>query len=118
MPESGGHEVVVQRGNIYMTHETCACYFRDIHSVALVRRDNHILLMPLVRDSGGGLLLKVRNRQGDRVVHAQEFLRGLGLIEDFAEHHVSVSWRPELAGLELLNLPLPDARSAMAPDGC
>ncbi len=61
--------------------------------------------MPLTRDSAGGLLLKRRNARGDRVIHAQEFFRTQGYLEDFEAHEVPLRWRDEFAALELVGLP-------------
>jgi hypothetical protein len=99
------HTVSVLRGNIYLSHETCETYFPDVQCVALVQRDDAVAIMPLIRESGGGLLLKVRNSLGDRVIHAQEFFRDKGLLEDFEERRLPVRWSSELAALMLANLP-------------
>ena len=45
------------------------------------------------------LLLNVRDARGDRVVHAQEFLRPRGLAEDFEEREYPVYWIAELQAL-------------------
>lgn len=65
----------IARGNIYLPREICDAYFAGISSVALIVREGAIQIVPLSRDSAGGLLLKQRNARGDRVVHAQEFMR-------------------------------------------
>lgn len=93
--------VTVLRGNIYLSCELCEDCFRDIGCVALLARGKDILIVPLIRASAGGLLLKVRNARGDRVIAAQDFLRGLGWAEDFSERTYAVQWRPDIAALQL-----------------
>jgi len=98
-------DVRIARGNIYLTRETCEQFFTGIESVALLRRDAAVQIVPLQRGSAGGLLLKVRNAHGDRVIHAQEFLRGNGFIDDFVERVVPARWDPKSASLVLADVP-------------
>ena len=72
--------------------------------MALLARAEQILIMPLTRESGGGLLLKMRNARGDRVVHAQEFFREQGLLENMQERKVSIHWNEESAALVIADL--------------
>ncbi len=51
--------------------------------------------MPLIQRSAGGMLLKIRNAGGDRVLHAQEFLREQGVPQDFVEQRFAVRWVSE-----------------------
>lgn len=99
------HLVSVVRGNLYLTRETCDIYFPGIQSVALISREDKVMVMPLTQESGGGLLLKIRNVRGDRVIHAQEFFRAQGLVEDFQERTVPVHWSSELAALVIAGIP-------------
>ena len=96
----------VRSGNVYLSREACACFLPGAESVALLRRqgengDNELLILPLTRESGGGLLLKVRNARGDRVVHAQEFFRTQGYVEDAATQQVAMRWSDSAAALIL-----------------
>jgi len=77
-----GFEVAIRRGNIYLSRELCGAHLAGAHSIALVAHDEGVLIVPLIQQSAGGMLLKIRNARGDRVLHAQEFLRAilLGLI--------------------------------------
>lgn len=95
----------VVRGNVYLLRETCDTYLRGIQSVALLERENRILIVPLIQESAGGLLLKIRNARGDRVIHAQEFFRQNGFVEDFQERNVQVHWSTEAAALVVSNFP-------------
>lgn len=99
------HTVTVARGNIYLAREVCDTYFPEMNSVALLEREGRLLIVPLIAESSGGLLLKLRNARGDRVLHAQEFFRGQGYVEDFEERNCPVIWRAELAALEIMGVP-------------
>jgi hypothetical protein len=98
-------DIVVARGNIYLSRAVCDAYLPDAQAVALLRRDAAVLIAPLARHSAGGLLLKVRNARGDRVIHAQEFLRSHGFVDDFNEHTVSATWEARSAALVLRDVP-------------
>lgn len=97
--------VAVARGNIYLSRELCDIYFPCIASIALIAREGAILIVPLIQESGGGLLLKTRNARGDRVIHGQEFFRDKGFVEDFEERIVPVHWSSESAALVVLGIP-------------
>jgi hypothetical protein len=97
--------VMVARGNLYISRETCESFLQGVEAVALLDRDNRVLIVPLMPESGAGLLLKVRNAHGDRVVHAQEFFREKGYVEDFEERSFPLGWSQESAALVLYDLP-------------
>lgn len=99
------HVVRVARGNIYLLRETCTTYFPGMNAVALICRDDDLLLLPLIADSAGGLLLKVRNKRGDRVIHAQEFFRDRGFVEEFEERTLPARWDAGAAGLIISGVP-------------
>lgn len=103
-PDLGQRTVAVARGSIYLTREICDAYFEAIQSVALIVRDDKLLIVPLIQESAGGLILKVRNARGDRVIQAQEFFRDKGFAEDFEEQTIAVSWNSEWAALGLSRL--------------
>lgn len=107
--------VVVAHGSFYLSRELCDTYFRGVESVALLAREQNVLIVPLTQQSGGGLLLKQRNARGDRVIHAQEFFRDKGFLEDFEERSASVHWSRESAALVITGLARTDAaaRSTM-----
>jgi hypothetical protein len=91
--------VVVKRGSVYLTRETCERYFPGLESVILLRRDNDLVIMPVRHAAGGGHILKLRNSAGDRVVNAADFFRQNGL-EDTVELHLQAFWCAKQAGLE------------------
>lgn len=103
LPE--GAAAVVSAGNVYLSREICDAALPRAGSVALLLRDGRMQILPLQPDSAGGLLLKVRNARGDRVIHAQEFFRQLGFVEDFVERRCRLSWDPALAALVVEDLP-------------
>ena len=90
---------MVARGNIYLSREICDTFLAGAISVALIVREGNIQIVPLSPDSAGGLLLKQRNARGDRVVHAQEFMREKGYPELFEPRTVPVHWNPDMAAL-------------------
>ena len=96
----------VSAGNLYLAREACERYLAGAESVALLSRDGELLILPLTRESGGGLLLKVRNARGDRVIHAQEFFRAHGYAEDFAPRRVAMRWEQAAAALVLSGVPV------------
>jgi hypothetical protein len=96
----------VRDGNLYLAREVCERFLPNAESVALLRRqgehgESELLILPLTRESGGGLLLKIRNAHGDRVVHAQEFFRTQGYVEDAATQQVAMRWSEPAAALIL-----------------
>ncbi len=95
----------VAAGNLYLAHEACEHYLPGTLSVALLHRDGAVLVLPLTRESGGGLLLKIRNARGDRVIHAQEFFRTQGYVESFEALRVAMRWDPDAAALVLTGIP-------------
>jgi hypothetical protein len=88
-------QVKIARGNIYIPFETCEIYLKNIEAVALLPHEKGILIFPLIQQSAGGLLLKIKNLQGDRVVHAQEFFRNNGYAETFDEIFCDTVWESE-----------------------
>ena len=92
-------EISVARGNFYLSREICDTYLPGVESVALLARDDGVLIVPLIQQSAGGLLLKQRNARGDRVIHAQEFFRNKGLPEAFELRTVPVYWSRDSAAL-------------------
>ena len=67
--------------------------------MALVARDDGVLIVPLMGQPAGGPLLKQRNARGDRVVHAQEFFRSHELPEEMEPRTMPVHWSKNAAAL-------------------
>lgn len=93
--------VGVVAANVYLAREVCDACFPDVEAVALLLRDERVHVVPLIRDSAGGVLLKIRNARGDRVLHAQEFFRTHGLAEDRDPQQIAARWSAEVAALVL-----------------
>lgn len=91
----------IASGSLYLSRELCDLFLPNISTIALLNRDGCVFLLPLHGASAGGMLLKIRNAHGDRVAHALEFLRTLGIDADTPELSFRVRWIPDLAGLLL-----------------
>ncbi len=98
MRERPQPQIEIRRGSIYVEASVYSCYFDGLEAIALLRKDEKLLLLPVRHAAAGGLLLKVRNPQGDRVVHAQEFLRNQG-IDEGKEWTLPVQWDSRSAAL-------------------
>lgn len=96
--------VSIARGNVYLPRETYDTYFSTIEAAALLPHPEGILLLPLIQDSAGGSLIKIRNSRGDRVIHAQEFYRINGYAEQLPEIRHTVKWLSEKAALLIENV--------------
>jgi hypothetical protein len=97
--------VTVARGNLYLSREICDKHLPGIEAVALLDREDHVMVVPLTPQSGGGMLLKIRNARGDRVIHAQEFFRDKGYLETFQERVLSARWDADSAALVIESVP-------------
>lgn len=97
--------VTVTRGNLYLSREICDKHLPGIEAVALLDRANQIMIVPLTPQSGGGMLLKIRNVRGDRVIHAQEFFRDKGYLETFQECVFPVRWDVDSSALVIESVP-------------
>lgn len=98
--------ISIARGNIYIPAELHEKYLGDAEAVAVIPDDHGILVIPLIQTSAGGMLLKLRNLRGDRVVHAQEFFRTRGYVENATERFFDVRWLAERAGLLVEEVPM------------
>jgi hypothetical protein len=94
--------VRINDGYIYLDSDICQRYFQNISSVVIILHpvNQQALIMPVHNQSSGGLLLKQRNKNGDRVVAAMDFLRSQQ-IPDEADLLCSVRWDEEYHGLAL-----------------
>jgi len=101
------HTITIAKGNIYIPLETYETYLKGVEAAALLPHDEGILIYPLIQDSAGGLLLKVKNLQGDRIIHAQEFFRNNNYLESFDETECSVRWITDRAALLVEDAPRP-----------
>lgn len=100
MRNTGKHKMVrICKGSLYLENNLYETYFNGLSTAVLLMRDKQIVLLPVHHEAGGGLLMKIRNAQGDRVIHAQEFFTEHYLDE--LETELPAVWDNELAGLKL-----------------
>ncbi len=90
--------IQIRGGSLYLEASVYTKYFAGLECVILLRRQDKLLILPVRHAAAGGLLLKVRNPQGDRVVHAREFLQDQGLDEQ-QEWTLPVQWNSQSAAL-------------------
>lgn len=98
-PPAAG-QVCVRAGRL---HIPSAVYERDLpgcQALALRVRDGECWLLPL-RGGAGGLQIKIRNLQGDRVVESQEFFRAQGYPDDHPPCTVELVPVDEVGGFRL-----------------
>ena len=90
-------QITLKNGNLYLDSELYDTYFNRINAVALLKQESTFLIMP-VQQAGGGLLLKIKNAKGDRIVHAIEFFQQYITVTDEAIT-LDVEWNSELCAL-------------------
>jgi hypothetical protein len=93
------HHVLIGDGRVVLSRETCELYLGGATTAALVERDGQSYLVPLGGPTAGGMLLKQRNAQGDRVLLATDFLTERGLGRFTAERAFDVRWVAEAGAL-------------------
>lgn len=91
--------VSVGNGRVLLPHDTYERYLAGIHTAVLVERENRVYLMPLHGPTAGGMLLKQRNPQGDRVLLAADFLADKGLGQFTDERRFEVRWDASASAL-------------------
>jgi hypothetical protein len=90
--------VTLRRGALYLSCEIYDRYFTALEAVILIRRERDLCVLPVRHAAAGGYLLKLRNKLGDRVVHAPDFFREHRVNEDIALQ-LSVVWSAEQGAL-------------------
>lgn len=71
--------VEVARGSLYLAAADYRRWFGEVQTVAAVPEGSVLWLLPVRHASAGGLIAKIRNARGDRVIHAPELLAACGL---------------------------------------
>lgn len=89
----------VARGMVRIPFETYQKLFGERDAALLMVRDGTLIVIP-VDPMAGGILLKQRNANGDRVVDASEFLRAHGL-DAVGEHRCEATWNSNLGGMAI-----------------
>ncbi len=74
--------VRIERGSLYLDAEVYSRYFRGFDAAVLTGDSRSLLLLPIHHAAAGGLLIKMLNSRGDRVVHASEALVARGVPAD------------------------------------
>lgn len=92
------YTVEVRNASLYLDAQTVDVCMPGASAVAVLRRDEHLLIMPVLQAGGGGLILKVRNARGDRVVHAADFLRDV-FADESVTRTLSMWWDEDAAAL-------------------
>ena len=95
---SNPYSILLANGNLYLDFPIYQTYFKSIDHVMLVSKPPLVLLMPIRHAGAGGLLLKVRNARGDRVVNVIEFLQSCDLDVSFSKM-LPVIWNEDYAAL-------------------
>lgn len=100
--------VTIKGGKIYLTPEIYSKYFAGRDSAALIEWQGQLLLLPVISQAQGGLLIKIINSRGDRVVDAVDVLRRLKVVSEDECYTCPMQWSTEMAGLVLQ---VPSAKS-------
>jgi hypothetical protein len=90
--------VSLKRGALYLSCEVYDRYFPGLETVILLCRDRDLCILPVKHAAAGGYLLKLRNKAGDRVVHAPDFFREYG-IDDNIALKLAVVWSSDRGAL-------------------
>ncbi len=98
--------VSIKNGNLYVDCRLYEKFFAGIETVALLRREEGFLVMPVFSQASGGRLMKMRNTAGDRVITATDFLQQFDLSQQETKRFLA-SWDSQCAALFVdLNKPL------------
>ncbi|MBX9694199.1 MAG: hydrogenase maturation protease [Cyanobacteria bacterium] len=95
-----GTHIKLRDGKLYIDADLYERYFAGLDTVALIERADQLLLLPIHSNAAGGLMIKVRNSKGDRVIDGVDFLRRVGL-DSPAERLIPAYWDSTQAGLVL-----------------
>ena len=98
--EEDGCLVRIANGSLYLDADVYQRWFRRVQTVVLLGDANALLIVPVIHAPTGGLLVKIRNARGDRVVHAPEALAGRGLPPDL-EGDFPAHWDDRVAALRI-----------------
>jgi hypothetical protein len=95
------YSIRLANGNLYLDFAVYNTYFPDINSIILLDKRPQILIMPVQQEGAGGLLLKIRNAKGDRVVNVTEFFQNKQ-IEIIEERIIPVIWNSDYSALNFI----------------
>ena len=87
----------LHRNQLYIKANVFETHFTNVESVALLRKDRDLLILPLATSRAGGFYIKQVNARGDRAIHAADFFRLNGIDENNV--HELAAWPdPLMAG--------------------
>ncbi|NLI67234.1 MAG: hydrogenase maturation protease [Bacilli bacterium] len=86
---------ITENGYLQMPAEIAETYFQT-NAIIVVPQEEHLLVMPVSYVGAGGLILKYRNKKGDRSVFITEFLP-----EDVDYGERTVEWDEEALALRV-----------------
>lgn len=95
-------QITIKQGKLYLDSELYNLYFAGRETAALIEREGKLLLLPIFSQAQGGLLIKIINARGDRLVDGVDILRRMNL--DCQTLTCNISWSSDMAGL-LIELP-------------
>ncbi len=99
--------VRVRRGSLHLDAALYAKVFDGREGAVVLPEDGELRVMP-VESVAGGVLVKLRNARGDRVLDGSDALRAAGW-DDWGEYECRCSWDPAVGALRILAPPEGDA---------
>lgn len=91
--------IAVRGGSLYLDAAVYDRYFSGLDAVILLRRERDLFVMPVRNTAGGGYLLKLRNKAGDRIINAMDFFREQGLDES-RSYSFDTAWDQKMSALK------------------
>jgi hypothetical protein len=96
-PAARGVRFRLHRDHLYLDAADYEAALAGRASVALLRRGDDLLVLPVAGPEAGGFLVKQVNARGDRAVHAADFFR-LNGVDETRERHGTGTWSEAAAG--------------------
>ncbi|MFM9860681.1 hypothetical protein RUR49_19675 [Pseudoxanthobacter sp. M-2] len=87
----------LHRDHLYLDAADYQAALAGRASVALLRRGDDLLVLPVAGPEAGGFLVKQVNARGDRAVHAADFFR-LNGVDETIERFAMGAWDEAAAG--------------------
>ena len=94
---SNNFSVRIGDNNIYLSTQIHQTFFLNLETVILLKEVESIVIMPIQGSLYGGLMLKIINSKGDRVINAHDFFEHNQFSHLNGEY--SVSWDKDKMGL-------------------
>jgi hypothetical protein len=100
---NGALPLRLHRDHLYIDADHFETHLPKVHSVALVREADNLLIFPIATAEAGGFLVKQVNLRGDRAIHAADFFR-LNEIDDALDIRLDAWPNPSIAGFVIRDL--------------